>query len=94
VFEGKLSDNSYGPFAAVLEGLDYLVCLTSGSNFAKIQNGFTRWTSKSTVTVPDVFRGVSPSAPARHEVIVLAPVDYYGLYSRSVRGSASGWLGW
>jgi hypothetical protein len=84
-----LADNSYGPFAAVLEGLDYLACLTSAANLAKIQAGFERWLSKTTTTVPDEFQGVSPSATARHEVIVLAPGDYYGLYSRSVRGS--GW---
>lgn len=87
VFEGKLANNSYGPVAAVLEGLDYLACLTSESNFTKIQAGFSRWVSKS--PMPDGFRGVSPSATARHEVIVLPPADYYALYTRSGRGA--GW---
>ena len=89
VFEAKLANNAYGPFAAVLEALDYLACLTSASNFAKVRDGFARWAAKPTVTVPAEFREVSPAAAARHEVIVLAPVDYYGLYTRSVRGT--GW---
>jgi hypothetical protein len=89
VFEGKLANNSYGPFAAILEGLDYLACLTSGSNFAKIRDGFSRWTTKPGVPVPPEFQNVAPRPSARHEVIVLAPADYYGLYSRSVRGA--GW---
>jgi hypothetical protein len=89
VFEGKLANNSYGPFAAVLEGLDYLACLTSASNFVKVQDGFARWRSKPATAVPEEFRDVSPSGTARHEVIILAPTDYYGLYSRSVRGT--GW---
>jgi hypothetical protein len=89
VFEGKLANNSYGPFAAVLEGLDYLACLASESNYAKIREGFTRWVSKSSVAVPEGFQAVLPSATATFEVIVLAPADYYGLYSRSIRG-----IGW
>jgi hypothetical protein len=89
VFEGKLATNSYSPFAAVLEGLDYLACLTSESNFTKIQDGFSRWAAKQGVTVPPEFQNVAPCSTAEHEVIVLAPADYYGLYSRSVRGT--GW---
>jgi hypothetical protein len=89
VFEGKLANNSYGPFAAVLEGLDYLACLTSESNFPKIRDGFARWATKQGVTVLPEFQNVAPCSTARHEVIVLAPADYYGLYSRSVRGA--GW---
>ncbi len=40
VFEGKLADNSYPPLSAVLEGLDYLACLTSEPNFLRLQEDF------------------------------------------------------
>jgi hypothetical protein len=43
VFECKVDGNSYGPFAAILEGLDYLACLTAETNFEKIRHGFSRW---------------------------------------------------
>ena len=33
VFECKLDRNPYGPFASILEGLDYLTCLTSELHF-------------------------------------------------------------
>ncbi len=89
VFECKLANNSYGPFAAVLEGLDYLACLTTDANFLKVRGGFATWTAKPGVIIPDRFRERSPSQTARHEVIVLAPPEYYGLYSRSERGA--GW---
>lgn len=89
VFECKLANNSYGPFAAVLEGLDYLACLTSDGNFARVRDGFERWTSRQTAIVPEGFRAVRPMPAVRHEVVVLAPAGYFELYRRSPRGS--GW---
>lgn len=89
VFECKLANNPYGPFAAVLEGLDYLACLTADANFARVRGGFARWTSRPAATAPEGFRGVQPSPAARHEVIVLATAGYYDRYTRSGRGA--GW---
>lgn len=87
VFECKLV-NPYGPFAAVLEGLDYLSCLTTGPNFAKIEAGFAEWFSALEV-IPEGFENVRPIADSRHEVIVLGSAEYYAQYRRSDRG-----VGW
>ena len=90
VFECKLDDNSYGPFAAVLEGLDYLACLTSTLNAEKIIQGFTKWSQKSEKTIPKAFHKVKPDFSRQHQVIVLATHGYFDLYrKRSGRG-----LGW
>ena len=89
VFECKLDDNSYGPFAAVLEGLDYLACLTSEANFRRIQERFSSWAKKPGRVVPSGFERTAPDRSSRPEVVVMAPAAYYGLYSRSGRG-----IGW
>lgn len=88
VFECKL-ENRYGPLASVLEGLDYLSCLTSGPNFAKVSEGFQRWVSRSGFVRPEIFHSVYPLRNAPHEVIVLASADYYRQYRTSPRGA--GW---
>ncbi len=88
VFECKL-ENRYGPLAAVLEGLDYLSCLTSVPNFAKVVEGFRRWISKPGFVRPEEFGSVTPSRESHHEVIVLASADYYSQYRTSKRGE--GW---
>ena len=89
MFEGKLGDNSYGPFAAVLEGLDYLACLTSDQNFAKIQDGFSRWTATSGDGSARRFRSVRPTSGGQTRGHRSGPDGYYDLYSRSERGT--GW---
>lgn len=90
VFECKLDDNSYGPFAAVLEGLDYLACLTSTPNSEKIVQGFTKWLQKPEKPIPTAFQKVRPDFSRQHQVIVLATRGYFDLYGkRSGRG-----LGW
>ena len=89
VFECKLDGNGYGPFAAVLEGLDYLACLTSAANFRKIQAGFAKWAAKPGRSVPAGFERTVPDRSGHPEVVVMAPAAYYGLYSRSGRGR--GW---
>jgi hypothetical protein len=89
VFECKVDGNSYGPFAAILEGLDYLACLTSEANFEKIRAGFDRWRVKPANRPPPDFDDTCPDRVRRHEVIVLAPRAYFDLYRRSGRGS--GW---
>lgn len=88
VFECKLQ-NPYGPLAAILEGLDYLSCLTSQLNFAKVVEGFRRWVSKPGFVCPDDFGSAVPSRESRHEVIVLASAEYYSQYRTSQRGQ--GW---
>lgn len=88
VFECKL-DNKHGPFAAALEGLDYLSCLTSELNFRQVQHGFAAWLAKPAAASPDGFTGCVPVRDARHEVVVLASPEYCGRYRRSDRGS--GW---
>ncbi|MCX7411246.1 MAG: hypothetical protein NTZ32_24480 [Planctomycetales bacterium] len=85
VFECKLGQNRYAPLASVLEGLDYLACLTNPTNFTRLQGEF--WSLG--LTAPDGFAEVEPSMDACHEVVVLAPRGYYGLYDRSNRGN--GW---
>jgi hypothetical protein len=90
VFECKVERNSNGPFAAVLEGLDYLTCLTSEANFEKIRQGFARWRNKARKQVPPGFDAAAPKLACRHEIIVLAPKGYFELYrQRSGRGSGS-----
>lgn len=88
VFECKLQ-NPYGPLAAVLEGLDYLSCLTSVPNFAKVVEGFCRCVSKPGFIRPEEFGSVTPSQESLHEVIVLASAEYYSQYRTSKRGT--GW---
>lgn len=88
VFECKL-ENRYGPLASILEGLDYLSCLTSEPNFAKIAEGFRRWVSKPGFVRPEAFGSITPSRDSLHEVIVLASAAYYSQYRTSPRGA--GW---
>jgi hypothetical protein len=88
VFEGKLADNSYPPLSAVLEGLDYLACLTSEPNFVRLQEDF--WDLAEKVgKCPDGFNRIEPTRSARHTVVVTAPQEYYERYNRSRRGQ--GW---
>src|SRR5207249_10230376 len=88
VFECKVV-NRDTPFTAVLEGLDYLTCLTSEPNFQKIQSSFAEWTRKPGKIVPEGFVDVRPDRTQEHEVIVLAPKEYFGTYCRTDRGH--GW---
>lgn len=80
VFECKLDENPYSPMAAILEGLDYLACLTCESNFVRIQEEFRKL--PHTKQPPTDFENVCPDIDARHEVIVLADVAYYKHHSR------------
>ena len=86
--EGKLADNSYPPLSAVLEGFDYLACLTSESNFVKLQEDFQKF-PENLRKCPEGFDRVEPTRNAEHTVVVLAPRGYYEKYTRSKRG-----LGW
>jgi len=88
VFECKLADNRYAPVAALLEGLDYLSCLTSETAFNRLQGEF--WELREELgNVPAGFEEIEPTRDAQHSVILLAPQAYYDLYCRSGRGS--GW---
>jgi 3',5'-cyclic AMP phosphodiesterase CpdA len=89
VFECKLEGNSDDPVTALLEGLDYLACLTSTPNFAKITDGYSRWIVEPNRNLPARFRDVAPRISSQHEVIVLAPAGYFEKFTRSRRGD--GW---
>lgn len=88
VFEAKLGNNSYGPIASLLEGLDYRACLTSDSNFRRMQQELPGL-KEELAKVLSHFREVAPDRSKLPEVIVLAPPDYYRKFSDTARGS--GW---
>jgi len=89
VFECKLEGNSETPFTALLQGLDYLACLTSEPSMLKIQQGFDAWKAKPDVIPPERFEQCEPNSDAVSEVIVMAPSGYYDQHCRSRRGE--GW---
>ncbi len=86
VFECKLAGNPYAPIAAVLEGLDYLACLTSRPNLGRIQREFQEIKS-SLGEPPEGFEQVAPRVEACHEVVVLAEPAYYAKYRDLDRGT-------
>jgi hypothetical protein len=87
VFESKLPENGTAPLAALLEGLDYLACLTGSQNFETCLRDFDELRAGSTpIPLPDGFDSVRPMQAAQHGVIVLGPGDYFRKYSRSRRG--------
>jgi len=88
VFECKLR-NSYAPLTSLVEGLDYLSCLTAEPNFTRLKKEFHEWRSKSNQLVPAEFESVTLTTDARHEVIVLGSEEYFDPYRRSKRGE--GW---
>jgi hypothetical protein len=92
VFECKLENNSYAPISSLLEGLDYLSALTSGPNFQRIQEEFPQLLNSIGKT-PEGFEEVRPTREACHEVVVLAPSEYYETYDRSGRGTKRCGLG-
>jgi len=85
VFEAKLGNNSDTPFTAALEGLDYLVHLTLHQNFRLIVDTVAKCKTDGKLDPPQSFANVVPSLSSRHEVIVLAPPDYYDKYNRTER---------
>lgn len=88
VFECKRAKNAKdGPLMAVMEGLDYLSQLTTRLNFAKIEAGFGDWVVRPSTAVPKGFEKVKPIRKASHEVIVLAPPEYFACH----RDKSSGW---
>ena len=92
VFEAKVAGNSYGPVAALLEGLDYLSAFSGETNLRKIQEEFAEWLDSlkaAGYSIPSEFQGVKPSAESRCEVIVFATPDYFDQYDATARGA--GW---
>jgi len=88
VFECKRAKNTGdGPFTAVVEGLDYLSHLTTRPNFAKVVAGFGDWDIQRDAIRPIGFKGVEPNLSALHEVIVLAPPEYFARH----RDKSPGW---
>lgn len=88
VFECKLN-NSYAPLTALIEGLDYLSCLTAEPNFGRFREEFEAWREKADQVIPSGFEEVTPCSSAAHEVVVLGSPAYYSPYRRSSRGE--GW---
>jgi hypothetical protein len=86
VFECKLGSNNYSPLTALLEGLDYLACLTCDANYSRIQEEFD--ILRETRDPPAGFELVSPLSTARHEVIVVADQGYYEFHNRRPLSSA------
>lgn len=96
VFEAKGAANSDTPFMAMLEGLDYLVHLTLQQNFAQIVAAVQQWRQAASPDRPFAappFDSVEPSIEAPHEVVVLAPKEYFDMHSRSGKeaGRGHGW---
>jgi hypothetical protein len=92
VFEAKVAGNSYGPVAALLEGLDYLSALSGVTNIQKMQDEFTGWMTSlknAGYAIPNAFQNVSPSVESRCEVIVFATPEYFEQYDATARGA--GW---
>ena len=89
VFECKSASSRTAPVAAMLEGLDYLACLLSPRNFARVQQEFVDLRA-TLPAIPEGFVEIAPTASASHGVIVLAPQAYFDMYDRSRRGS--GWF--
>jgi hypothetical protein len=88
VFECKRGTNGDdGPLMAVMEGLDYLSHLTTRSNFAKIEAGFGEWIGRQNAVWPNGFVEVKPSREATHEVVVMAPPEYFARH----RDKSPGW---
>lgn len=79
VFECKL-ENPYAPITSVIEGLDYLACLTAEPNMSQLQREFKKWRDKPGQIVPQGFESVSPQSSACHEVVVLASAEYFEHY--------------
>jgi hypothetical protein len=91
VFECKLRTNRKdNPGIGILQGLDYLTCLTGKQNFRRIEGEFRRWRGSRSTEIPAGFHGCSPNALSRQAVILLAPAEYYAFHERTRRGP--GWL--
>ncbi len=75
VFEGKLGENSHPPISAILEGLDYLSCLTSEKTFKRLTDEFLEWKSKR--SIPKRFQKIVPDRSVPPRVVVLADDKYF-----------------
>lgn len=88
VFEAKLGANSsHPPLSAVLEGLDYLACLTTAGAFERLTSELKEL--KRSLPVPPGFEGVEPKSGAIPMLIVLADTVYYTYNDNS--GRSPGW---
>ena len=87
VFEGKLGENSESPISAILEGLDYLSCLTSEKAFKRLVDEFNEW--KSNRSIPKDFKDVVPNRSVPPMIVVLADAVYFDFHGRS--GRSPGW---
>ncbi len=88
VFEAKLGENgTHPPISAVLEGLDYLSCMTSLGTFARLTLEFQELKSK--LPVPSGFETVTLNPAATPMVIILADSAYFAFHDRSER--STGW---
>lgn len=96
VFECKPLDGGASPLHALLEGLDYLSHLLIPANVERLKSGLARWRAKrrdeSVVSrVPAEFLFVEIDPAARHEVIVLAPPEYFRLHWTDPKKTVEGW---
>lgn len=79
VFECKL-ENPYAPVTSVIEGLDYLSCLTAEPNWTRFQTEFEQWRKKPNQIIPAGFESVCLNPDGPHEVIVLGNSAYFDIY--------------
>jgi hypothetical protein len=90
VFECKL-EKGEAPLTALIEGLDYLVCLLRQENFQQIVEFVPELKRRRRGNVAEQFLTVEPSATVRPSLVVLAPESYFcGRNLRSIRGKE--WL--
>jgi hypothetical protein len=98
VFEAKRTKNNDWPLTALMEGLDYLSCLTCPSNYAIIEREFKVWfeIKKDQRSIPPGFETTTLSRDSTQAVILLAPSRYYNEHwdyplIRKLRGDMGNW---
>jgi hypothetical protein len=83
VFESKLAKDimAFGVFAALMQSLDYLTCLSCDPNLKRIKKGFEIWKKQKRLQhrIPNGFEDVEPKC-VKPMSVVLAPEEYFGNY--------------
>ena len=100
VFEAKRTENNDWPLTAVMEGLDYLTCLTCPTNYEKIERRFKFWFDKKEAQgkIPAGFETTKPTRDVTQAVLLLTPKRYYdehcdSLLIKELRQGMGAWRG-
>jgi hypothetical protein len=101
VFECKGPHNHKdSPLYGLLEGLDYLGCMLTQRNLARLNDDLQEWIVEYEPKEPDSpdFRSVIPNwtsfaitPEARHSVVVLAPQNYFDFHMSDATGRSKDW---